>query len=158
MKKNRKPESFISKTFYPGGPEELRKFILSEMKYPELCLEKGIEGVVQMQLDVDNKGNTSNIKIKSGVHELIDAEAMRIASLLKFAKTHNRGVRITFHETLNIQFSITEYKIRHAEVKITHPTGIRVVYSTTPAVASDKPAESPKPQEQVYNISIKLND
>lgn len=158
MKKSRKPDSFINKTFYPGGPDELRKFILSQMKYPEPCLEKGIEGVVQMQLDVDNKGNTSNIKIIHSVHELIDAEALRIATLLKFAKTHNRGIRITFHETLNIQFSITEYKMRHAEVKITHPAGLRVVYSTTPTSNSEQSSEAPKHQQNTYNITIKLND
>ncbi len=106
MKKHRKPESFIPAPSYPGGNEEMKKFVTQNLRYPKEALEKNIEGVVRVKFDVDMKGKVSKAEVLDGIGYGCDEEAKRLVTLLQFEKTRVRGVKVIHHKTINIYFKL----------------------------------------------------
>lgn len=166
MKKSRKPESFIQKTTYPGGLDQLRIDIMNLMVYPEEALKLKVEGNVVVIMDIDNKGKVESAKIKMGLGHGLDEEALRIATALRFSATNNRGVRVTFHETLNIRFSIREY-LKHKQmkdaasmidIKVSNPGlqigNMQITYTTT--ATAQKPAQTVT-KDVKYSYTITVN-
>lgn len=107
MLHNRKPESFIKSPKYPGGKKALDDFIKSNLKYPEEALENKIEGTVSVEYDVDVFGNVILAKVKHGIGYGCDEEAIRLTKLLKYEKKMYKGMRVTFHQKINIHFRLT---------------------------------------------------
>ena len=104
MKKERKPESFLQKPSYPGGPKAMRKFLSQHIRYPEAAKAEKIEGTVRVRMDIDYQGKVVGTKVLSGLGYGCDEEAKRIVSLLKFQIPKLRKIRATFHKTINIHF------------------------------------------------------
>lgn len=84
----------------------MRKFIRENLRYPEEALKNGIEGVVAVKYEVDQNGNVIHAAVKNGIGYGCDEEALRLVRLLKFGKVRHRGLRVTFHKTINIRFSL----------------------------------------------------
>jgi TonB family protein len=83
---------------YPGGDQALIVFISQNLVYPEDELEKGISGIVYVQLIVEKDGTTSGHKILRGLSRGsgLEREAIRVAKLIRFEKPalhHNLPVR-----------------------------------------------------------------
>lgn len=82
-----------SKTMYPGGEEALFKFLRDNIKYPEEASKNNIGGCVVVQFIVEADGSVSNIKIVSSVHPALDAEALRVVSLMPKWNSFDDGPR-----------------------------------------------------------------
>ena len=67
---------------YPGGEIELLKFLAENTQYPEAAKAEKIEGKVIIRFVVNTEGNTEGLSILKGVHPLLDAEAVRVVSML----------------------------------------------------------------------------
>jgi periplasmic protein TonB len=67
---------------FPGGTPELYKFIMLNLRYPQECIEKNIQGKVYASFVVEKDGSVSTVDIVRGVHPLLDQEAKRILSLM----------------------------------------------------------------------------
>jgi len=67
---------------YPGGDAELLNFIRNNTKYPEAAKAEKIEGRVIVRFVVSNEGRAEAISVLKGVHPLLDAEAIRVVSML----------------------------------------------------------------------------
>jgi periplasmic protein TonB len=67
---------------FPGGLEARMKFLQEHMRYPKEALEKGVQGKVYLQLDIDKAGRVTNVIVKRGVDASLDAEAVRVVSLM----------------------------------------------------------------------------
>jgi periplasmic protein TonB len=66
---------------YTGGQSALDDYITNNIEYPQAAIDNNIEGVVNVQFAVDDKGNVSNVstvgpKLGSGLEE----EAIRVVS------------------------------------------------------------------------------
>jgi protein TonB len=70
------------KPIFPGGDEELLKYITSHTKYPEIPKENNIQGKVYVQFIIGVDGKVSNCVIVQGVDPYLDAEALRVVSTL----------------------------------------------------------------------------
>jgi TonB family protein len=68
---------------YPGGDAELLNFIKNNIKYPEAAKAEKIEGRVIVRFVVSTEGNSEGISVLKGVHPLLDAEAVRVISMIK---------------------------------------------------------------------------
>ena len=68
---------------YPGGDSELLKFIGDNTRYPEQAKANKIEGRVILRLVVNTEGNAEGISVLKSVDPLLDAEAVRVCSMLK---------------------------------------------------------------------------
>ena len=62
---------------FVGGRAEMMKFLAKNMKYPQNCLEQGIEGRVYLSFYVQKDGRVTNVKAFKGVHVSLDLEAIR---------------------------------------------------------------------------------
>ena len=76
---------------YPGGNVELMKFIKDNIKYPEEAKTGKIEGRVILKFAINTEGKAEAITVLRGVHPLLDAEAVRVISLLSGWKPGIQG-------------------------------------------------------------------
>ncbi len=67
---------------YPGGEMELLKFIAENTQYPEAAKAQKIQGKVIIRFIVNTEGNTEGITVLKGVDPMLDAEAVRVVSML----------------------------------------------------------------------------
>ena len=67
---------------YPDGIPALMDFLNENTKYPEQAEREGIEGRVVAGFIVERDGSVSNIEILKSVHPLLDAEVVRVMSLM----------------------------------------------------------------------------
>lgn len=63
---------------FPGGYEEWKKYLLGELKYPEISLEMGNQGIVYVTFVIEIDGSVSDVKVLKGVSFDIDIEAKRV--------------------------------------------------------------------------------
>ncbi len=76
---------------YPGGDVELLNFIKVNTKYPEAAKAEKIEGRVIIRFVVNTEGNTEGLTVLKGIHPLLDAEAVRVVSMLTGFKPGMQG-------------------------------------------------------------------
>jgi TonB family protein len=67
---------------YPGGDAALFKYIYENVKYPPEAKEQGIQGKVILRFMVTSDGAVEDITVIRGVHPLLDAEAIRVMSIM----------------------------------------------------------------------------
>jgi TonB family protein len=76
---------------FPGGDEELLKFINSNTVYPEVAKDNNIQGRVVIRFCVTSSGNTSQISVLKSVSPELDAEAIRVVKILPEFKPGKQG-------------------------------------------------------------------
>lgn len=139
VKKSRKDKSFVKLPQYPGGSDALRKFIDSQLRYPEKALENRIEGQVHISYTVSNEGKVEDIEVVSGIGYGCDEEAVRLISLLKYGAADNHGVKVRSSMRTRISF------------RLPGSTGLAIQYTVTPS--KEKPAPE-KAGQQTYGYTI----
>ena len=95
--------------------KSLNEFIKANLNYPQKAKEDKIEGVVFVQFWIDTNGYTSEHKVIQSVRQDLDAEALRVAKLIKYnipAKNAN-GKPIGLCYILPIKFSLSEEKCKY---------------------------------------------
>ncbi len=96
---------------YPGGNAELFKFISSNMKYPEDARQKKIQGTVYVSFVVASNGKIRDVKALRGVCKSIDAEAVRVVSIMppwKPGTQRGKAVDVAFN--MPIKFTLNNGK------------------------------------------------
>jgi len=99
---------------FPGGNLEMRKFLAQNVKYPVEAQKKGIQGKVYVTFVVNKDGSVSNAKISRSVDPILDAEAVRVVSILpKWKPGRQRGqdVAVLFTVPINFALSSTDFKL-----------------------------------------------
>ena len=91
---------------FPGGEEELLKFVTENTKYPEVAKEKKIQGKVFVQFVINKDGNVEDVKLAKGVDPLLDEAAMNIVKSMpqwKPGKQRGQYVKVSFTIPINFQ-------------------------------------------------------
>ncbi len=106
---------------FPGGEEELRKYIATNVKYPIDAKEQGKSGRVYVQFVVSKTGAVKDVKVvRSGGFESIDEEAVRVVSAMpKWAPGLQRGKQVNVNYTVPINFVIPDTPPSQKEVEPT---------------------------------------
>jgi len=90
---------------FPGGEPALRKWLASQIKYPVIAQENGIQGKVYVTFVVGKDGSTSNATIARGVDPSLDKEALRVVNALpKWKPGKQRGKPVNVSYTVPINF------------------------------------------------------
>ncbi len=76
---------------YQGGEVALLQFVSENTRYPEAAKAQNIQGRVIVRFTVTREGNVANISVLKGVDPLLDAEAVRVVSLLKGFEPGKQG-------------------------------------------------------------------
>src|SRR5665213_653030 len=64
---------------FPGGKDSLAAFLKRNTHYPSAARKHHITGTVEVDFDVDEKGNLSNFKVATPLGYGCDKEALRVA-------------------------------------------------------------------------------
>lgn len=92
---------------YPGGIKGLMTFLAENMEYPAEAVKDKIEGKVIVLFVVDKNGNVCAPEVKEPVHPLLDAEALRVVSLLSgFTPGQKDGRNVNVRFGLPVTFRL----------------------------------------------------
>lgn len=92
---------------YPGGDVELLNFIKNNSNYPEAAKADKIEGRVIVRFVINKNGNTEDPVILKGVNPMLDAEAIRVVSILKgFSPGTLGGNPVNVYYMVPVNFSL----------------------------------------------------
>lgn len=107
-KVNEEPaKAIIIEASYPGGQEELMKYISLSMKYPQDAMENGFQGKVYVGFIVNTDGTISEVEIKRGIQESLDQEALRIIkNMPNWEPAEQDGQAINSSYTLPVSFKL----------------------------------------------------
>lgn len=95
---------------FAGGQSSLEDYITNNIQYPQDAIDNNVEGVVQVQFGVDEKGNISNVttvgnKLGHGLEE----EAIRVVSSMpKWTPGQVKGKNVKTWRTLPINYKLEE--------------------------------------------------
>ena len=142
---------------YPGGMTAMKEFIMQHLKYPEEASKNNIYGHVSVKLTINHKGDVILTEVLQGLGYGCDAEAKRVASMLKFHVDKNRGVKIRFFKTIHFNFHPPAQAISPvqsmAPTQVNNSTSsMELNYSITPA----KPKEEVKSKPVVATFSYTI--
>lgn len=90
---------------FPGGQEEMMKYLSKNTQYPQTAAENGIQGTVFVQFVVDKNGRITDVKVIRGVDPELDKEAVRVAKSMPSwlpGKQNGEAVRVAF--TMPVKF------------------------------------------------------
>jgi len=92
---------------FPGGTAEMYDFIKSNLKYPVIDQENGIQGRVSVRFVVDKTGKIDKVEILKGVSVNCDKEAMRVVKMMpNWIPGKNNGEPVNVYFTLPIVFKL----------------------------------------------------
>ncbi len=92
---------------FPGGREELFKYLAYNVKYPIDAAENKIEGRVLVTFVVEHDGSISNVNVANSVYPSLDKESIRVVSgMPKWipGKANGKTVRVKY--TIPITFRL----------------------------------------------------
>ncbi len=90
-----------------GGIEKFYAYVKENLRYPTSTKQKGIEGRVFLQFDVQTDGSLTNIKVLKGIDPDADAEAVRVLSNSpKWIPASHKGTPVTQRMVLPITFRL----------------------------------------------------
>lgn len=98
---------------FPGGEEELFKFIGGNIKYPEEAKEAGMEGVVYVTFVVEKDGTIGEARVLRGIGGGCDEEAVRvIRAMPAWEPGMQRGkpVRVQYNLPIRYKLNTSEKK------------------------------------------------
>ena len=94
---------------FPGGDLALAKFVRDNIVYPDSAIYYGEEGTVYVRFVVNKDGTLSDIAVLKSVGKYIDAEAIRVFSMMpKWEPATLDGNRVTSRMTYPLKFSLND--------------------------------------------------
>ena len=67
---------------FPGGKDEMQKFISKEVIYPEEAIAERIDGSVLLLVIIDKSGKVRDIISKGSPDKILEREAIRVVKLM----------------------------------------------------------------------------
>lgn len=94
---------------FVGGMSALMKWLGQNIVYPMEALKEGITGRVIMKFVIEKDGTISNPEILKGAHPLLDAEALRVISVMpKWNPAKKNGQPVRCYYTLPVSFVVDD--------------------------------------------------
>ena len=92
---------------FPGGDAALMQWLNSNIKYPVIAAENGIQGRVVVQFVVSKTGAISDAKVLRGVDPSLDREALRVVnSMPNWTPGKQNGTTVNVRYTLPVTFRL----------------------------------------------------
>ena len=92
---------------FPGGTVELMKYLSSNVKYPIIAQENGIQGRVIVQFTVRRDGTIDDVEVVRSADPNLDKEAIRvIKSMPNWKPGEQRGKKVNCKFTVPVVFKL----------------------------------------------------
>ncbi len=140
-------KKFLKLPEYPGGKEELRKYVNENLKYPEEAVKNKIEGFVLLTAQIDDNGEVLSASVDKGIGYGCDEEAIRLIEGLHFGGVKNRGMRVTTKKKFKIQFKLKK------DLQENSSTQRTIKYNYKTKIVSKENA----PVKAVYSYTVNIN-
>ena len=113
---------------FPGGETALMKYLQENVVYPSEAVKDSVQGRVVVQFVIDRLGNVGEVKVVHSVHDLLDAEAVRLVKTLpRFSPGRVYGKAVSVWYTLPVTFKLEDGeglpKPKDVEMKAEFPGG-----------------------------------
>ena len=93
---------------YPGGPNEMMRYIQENIKYPQSAIDNKIEGRVFVTFVVEKDGSITNAAVMRGIDKECDAEALRVVSSMpKWNPGQHKGEVVRTQFTIPIIYNVS---------------------------------------------------
>ena len=141
---------------FPGGMQEALNFLGTHVRYPVAAQEAKIEGRVIVGFVVGKDGSVSDIKVVRGINPELDAEAVRVVSMMpKWIPGKQRGKAVAVKYTMPIMFRLQNPKSEKKETASFQQTNLKVDKD-----ASQKDVEAVKSylRDGYEELQMNLND
>ena len=117
---------------FPGGMQKAMEFLAKNIKYPVAAQEAKIEGRVIVQFVVERDGSVSDVKVMRGVNPELDAEAIRVVSMMpKWIPGKQRGKAVAVKYTMPIMFRLQTPEPKKEEMPHTLQVSLKVDKNAT---------------------------
>lgn len=96
---------------FPGGMDQMAKFLSENIKYPEEAKDKGISGRVFISFVIEKDGSVSSAKVMRGIGGGCDEEALRVVNAMpnwKPGLMEGKPVRVNY--ILPVNFKLDDNK------------------------------------------------
>jgi protein TonB len=92
---------------FPGGEKEIKNYLYSNIKYPQMARESGIQGSVYVNFIVEKDGSVSNVNVLRGIGGGCDEEAIKVVkNMPKWNPGRQNGVPVRVSFNLPIKFTL----------------------------------------------------
>lgn len=97
----------VTPASFPGGSEAETTYITTNLRYPPMSKENGVEGVVSVIFTVRADGSIGNIKIKRMVDPDLESEAIRLVkNMPKWTPASENGTPVESTAEVDIPFTL----------------------------------------------------
>ncbi len=94
---------------FPGGNDELMRWLSSNLTYPPIAAERGREGTVTLRFVVTETGDIGEVQLLRGADRDLDKEALRVVGKLpKFIPGRQNGQAVSVWFTLPVRFRLQQ--------------------------------------------------
>ena len=94
---------------FPGGDQNMRKFLRDNIRYPMMARESGITGTVYLTFVVSTTGQISDVKLLRGIGGGCDEEAIRVVKTMPaWIAGRQTGKPVPVQFNLPIKFSLNQ--------------------------------------------------
>jgi len=95
--------------FFPGGEQEMYKFLSENLNYPEAATRANVQGRVTLQFIIEKDGSVNHPKVLKGIGFGADEEAARVVSSMpKWTPGIQNGRAVRVYYTIPIIFRLSE--------------------------------------------------
>jgi len=92
---------------FPGGPSALMQYLSSNIKYPVVAEENGVQGRVVCTFVVERDGSITDVRVVKSVDPSLDKEAMRVVkSMPKWIPGKQNGSAVRVKYTVPVTFRL----------------------------------------------------
>ena len=96
---------------FPGGIDGLMEFVGQNTNYPQIEMNRQVEGKVEVKFAVNEDGSVSEVKIVQSVSPGLDSEAVRVVKMLpRFTPADSQGKAVKVYLNLPFVFKLSEEK------------------------------------------------
>lgn len=89
----------------------MERWVYPYLKYPKYASENGIQGRVLVEFVIDEKGEVGDVRVVRGIHESLDAEALRVVSASpKWRPARHHGKKVKVSVTVSVEFRLDKGK------------------------------------------------
>lgn len=97
--------------YFPGGQTALATWLSENLKYPQECIDKKIEGEVIVSFIVERDGTITGIRLEQAVDPKLDAEAKRVVGVMpNWVAAEMNGAKARSRMMLPINFKLPKSK------------------------------------------------
>ena len=92
---------------FPGGPSALMQYLSSNIKYPVVAEENGVQGRVIVTFVVEKDGSITDVRVVKGVDPSLDKEAQRVVKgMPKWIPGKQNGSAVRVKYTVPVTFRL----------------------------------------------------